>query len=49
MRPILLLRLSLASLALAIASPALADGVLPAEASPVQREQAQSRFSAARS
>ncbi len=44
MRPIPLLRLSLAALALAIASPALADGVLPAEASPVQREQAQSRF-----
>jgi hypothetical protein len=44
MRPILLLRLSLAAIALATASPALADGVLPAEASPVQREQAQSRF-----
>ena len=44
MRPLLLLRLSLAAIALATASPALADGVLPAEASPVQREQAQSRF-----
>jgi hypothetical protein len=44
MRPTVLLRLTLASLVLAIASPALADGVLPAEASPVQREQAQSRF-----
>jgi hypothetical protein len=44
MRPILLLRLSLTALAIATASPALADGVLPAEATPVQREQAQARF-----
>jgi hypothetical protein len=44
-RPVaLLLRLSVAALALASAAPALADGVLPSEASPVQREQAQSRF-----
>jgi hypothetical protein len=44
MRPTALVRLSLAAFALACAAPALADGVLPSEASPVQREQAQSRF-----
>jgi hypothetical protein len=45
MRPVaLLLRLSVLALAIASAAPALADGVLPSEASPVQREQAQSRF-----
>ncbi len=44
MRPIALLRLSVASLAIASASTALADGILPPEASPVQREQAQARF-----
>jgi hypothetical protein len=44
MRPIALLRLPLAALAIAIATPALADGVLPSQASAVQREQAQSRF-----
>ena len=45
-RPISLLRLPLAALAIAIASasPALADGVFPSQASAVQREQAQSRF-----
>jgi hypothetical protein len=44
MQPTVLLRLALAAIAVATASPAFADGVLPAEASPVQREQAQSRF-----
>jgi hypothetical protein len=44
MRPITLLRLSAASLAIVIARPALADGILPPEATPVQREQAQARF-----
>jgi hypothetical protein len=34
----------MASLVIASASPALADGVLPSEATPVQREQAQARF-----
>jgi hypothetical protein len=46
-RPISLvriLRLSLAAIAIATAAPALADGVLPSQASAVQREQAQSRF-----
>ena len=44
MRPIALLRLSFAALAVASTSPARADGVLPSQATPVQREQAQSRF-----
>ncbi len=44
MRRVSLLRLSLAACAIAIATPALADGALPSEASAVQREQAQSRF-----
>ncbi len=44
MRSISLLRLSIVALVLAGASPALADGALPAAATPVQREQAQSRF-----
>jgi hypothetical protein len=36
--------LTCAALVLSAAAPALADGVLPGQASPVQREQAQSRF-----
>ena len=44
MRPLAFVRWSVAAFAIACAAPALADGVLPSEASPVQREQAQSRF-----
>ncbi len=44
MRASLLLRTAVAALALAAARPAFADGVLPAQASAVQREQAQARF-----
>jgi hypothetical protein len=47
MRPTPFLRLSrlaLVAVVLASAAPAWADGVLPAAATPVQREQAQSRF-----
>jgi hypothetical protein len=44
MRPVAFVRLSVAALVLASAAPALADGVLPSEATAVQREQAQSRF-----
>jgi hypothetical protein len=44
MRPLTFVQCSVAAFAIACAAPALADGVLPSEASPVQREQAQSRF-----
>ncbi len=44
MRPLVLLRLSVASLVVGSVTPAWADGVLPPEATPVQREQAQARF-----
>ena len=44
MRPIVLLRLSVAAFVVGSVTPAWADGVLPPEATPVQREQAQARF-----
>jgi hypothetical protein len=47
MRPAALLRIALAAFlvaAAAAAAPAFADGALPPEATPLQREQAQSRF-----
>src|SRR5579884_1681230 len=44
MRPRWLVPLALAAFEMARAVPASADGVLPAAATPVQREQAQSRF-----